>query len=167
MPHIAVSDPGRDRGHAAEPALSSHQMAVAMLGGRRVLHRDVVSDDDAHELISRGIPAAAMTTLFTGISSISAEVLRAAIGVSERSFARRKSAPRARLPVDESARLWRFVEILAQATRVFGSQEEAEQWLCSPAIGLDRRKPIDLLKTPPGARLVTDYLTRIEYGVYI
>ena len=43
---------------------------------------------------------------------------------------------------------------------------EAERWLAQPALGLDRRKPIDLLKTHPGARLVAQYLTRIEYGVY-
>ena len=166
MAHAAVSSAGQDRKRAVEPAQPSHRLAVALLGGPRVLHREVGSDEDAHELISRGIPAAAMTMLFAGVMTISAEVLRAAIGVSERSFARRKAAPRARLPVDESARLWRFAEILAQATRVFGSQPEAEQWLCRPAIGLDRRTPIDLLKTPPGARLVTHYLTRIEYGVY-
>lgn len=89
-----------------------------------------------------------------------------AIGVSERSFARRKAAPRTLLPLDESERLWRFAEVLAQATRVFGSQAEAERWLGQPVIGLDRRKPIELLKTHPGARLVSEYLTRIEYGVY-
>jgi putative toxin-antitoxin system antitoxin component (TIGR02293 family) len=70
------------------------------------------------------------------------------------------------LPPDESERLWRFAEILAHATRVFGSQPEAENWLNRPAIGLDQRKPIDLLRTYPGVRLVADYLTRIEHGVY-
>jgi putative toxin-antitoxin system antitoxin component (TIGR02293 family) len=49
---------------------------------------------------------------------------------------------------------------------VFGSQAEAEQWLDRPAIGLDGRKPIDLLRTHPGTRLVSEYLTRIEHGVY-
>ena len=70
------------------------------------------------------------------------------------------------LPMDESERVWRFAEILAQATRVFGSQVEAERWLSHPAIGLEGRKPIELLTTHPGARLVAQYLTRIEYGVY-
>ncbi|MBI2186267.1 MAG: DUF2384 domain-containing protein, partial [Acidobacteria bacterium] len=82
------------------------------------------------------------------------------------SFARRKAAPKSRLPVDESERLWRFAEVLAHATRVFGSQAEAEHWLERPAIGLDHRKPIDLLRTHPGTRLVSEYLTRIEHGVY-
>jgi putative toxin-antitoxin system antitoxin component (TIGR02293 family) len=85
--------------------------------------------------------------------------------VSARSRAARPT-PQARLPLDESERLWRFAEILAQATRVFGSQAEAERWLEQPAMRLDRQKPIKLLRTHPGARLVTEYLTRIEDGVY-
>ena len=35
-----------------------------------------------------------------------------------------------------------------------------------PAIGLDQRRPIDLLATPAGAKLVEDFLSRVEYGVY-
>ena len=105
--------------------------------------------------------------LFAGVLNLSATVLLAAIGVSERSFARRKAAPKTRLPLDEGDRLWRFAEVLAHATRVFGSQGEAEQWLDRPAIGLDHGKPIDLLRTHPGTRLVSDYLTRIEHGVYV
>ena len=36
----------------------------------------------------------------------------------------------------------------------------------TPGDRLDHRKPIDLLRTYPGTRLVSDYLTRIEHGVY-
>jgi putative toxin-antitoxin system antitoxin component (TIGR02293 family) len=56
--------------------------------------------------------------------------------------------------------------ILARVTRVLGSQEEVEQWLGRPAIGLNRQRPIDLLTTPAGAKLVETYLGRLEYGVY-
>jgi putative toxin-antitoxin system antitoxin component (TIGR02293 family) len=148
------------------PAQSSVQLAAALLGGRRVLHRQVTTEEDAHELVLRGIPAEAMATLFAGVSSLHSHVLLAAIGVSERSFARRKAAPKTRLPVNESERLWRFAEVLAHATRVFGSQIEAERWLDHPAIGLDHRKPVDLLRTHPGTSLVSAHLTRIEHGVY-
>ena len=54
----------------------------------------------------------------------------------------------------------------AKASDIFGSQEEAERWLDSPAIGLNQHRPIDLLATPAGLEIVEDYLTRIEYGVY-
>lgn len=152
---------------ATSDARSSVQLAMELLGGRRVLHRQIASDEDAHDLVVRGIPAEAMTKLFASVVSLSSDVVLAAIGVSERSFARRKAAPKTRLPVSESERLWRFAEILAHATHVFGSQAEAEQWLGRPAIGLDHRKPIDLLRTHPGARLVSEYLMRVEHGVYV
>jgi putative toxin-antitoxin system antitoxin component (TIGR02293 family) len=151
----------------ASPTTSSVQLAVELLGGRRVLHRRVVTEEDAHELVVHGIPAEAMVRLFAGVVSLSSNALLGAIGVSERSFARRKAAPKTRLPIDEGERLWRFAEVLAHATRVFGSQVEAEQWLQRPVIGLDHREPIELLRTHPGTRLVNEYLTRIEHGVYV
>ena len=57
-------------------------------------------------------------------------------------------------------------EILTRATTLFGSQAAATQWLEQPAIGLDQRRPIDLMTTPSGLKLVEDFLGRIEYGVY-
>jgi putative toxin-antitoxin system antitoxin component (TIGR02293 family) len=150
----------------ATSAQSSVQLATELLGGRRVLHRQVTTEEDAHDLVLRGIPAEAMAKLLAGVVSLSSTVLLTTLGISERSFARRKAAPKTRLPVDESERLWRFAEVLAHATRVFGSQAEAEHWLDRPAIGLDHRKPIDLLRTHPGTHLVSEYLTRIEHGVY-
>jgi putative toxin-antitoxin system antitoxin component (TIGR02293 family) len=100
------------------------------------------------------------------VQTLPAEGVLAALGVSARSFARRKRSPKAPLPLDEAGRLWRFAEVLAHATNVFGTQVEAEAWLARPAIGLARQRPIDLLKTPPGARMVSQHLTRLEYGVY-
>src|SRR3970040_3170011 len=134
-------------------ARSSVQLATELLGGRRVLRRQVPTEEDCHELVLRGIPAEAMAKLFAGVVSLSSHVLLTTIGVSERSFARRKATPKTRLPVDESERLSRFAEVLAHATRVFGSQAEAEQWLDRPASGFDHPKPSDLPRTHPGTHL--------------
>ena len=165
--NTATPQPTRpSTGPEAGESRSSFLLATEFLGGPRVLHRQVESDEDAHELVLRGIPAAAMVKLFATVITLSPDLVLSAIGVSERSYARRKAAPKTRLAVNESERLWRFAEILAHATRVFGSQAAAEKWLDRPAIGLDQRKPIELLKTHPGARLVEEYLTRIEHGVY-
>jgi putative toxin-antitoxin system antitoxin component (TIGR02293 family) len=46
-----------------------------------------------------------------------------------------------------------------------GSEEAPEQWLERLAIGLDQRRPIDLLSTSAGVKLVETFLERIEYGV--
>jgi putative toxin-antitoxin system antitoxin component (TIGR02293 family) len=137
-----------------------------LLGGSRILHGEVSSQEEAHELVLKGLPAGAMAGLVASLESLGFRSVLSALGVSERSFARRKASPRTRLPSDESGRLWQFAGVVAQATRVFGSKEDAEAWLERPAPSLGNQRPIDLLRTPPGVELVKQVLTRIEYGVY-
>jgi putative toxin-antitoxin system antitoxin component (TIGR02293 family) len=60
-----------------------------------------------------------------------------------------------------------LADILALATTVSGSQVEAEQWLEGPAMGLDQRRPIDLLETTAGVELVETFLRWIDYGIYV
>jgi putative toxin-antitoxin system antitoxin component (TIGR02293 family) len=67
---------------------------------------------------------------------------------------------------EQSGRTWKLAEILAKATDVLGSREEAEQWLERPAMGLNQRRPIDLLATPAGVEMVETFLERLDYGVY-
>jgi putative toxin-antitoxin system antitoxin component (TIGR02293 family) len=57
-------------------------------------------------------------------------------------------------------------QILEQAIRTFGSEEEAKDWFTHPAYGLEGRRPIDLLGTEEGSVQVSDYLGAIEYGNY-
>jgi putative toxin-antitoxin system antitoxin component (TIGR02293 family) len=52
------------------------------------------------------------------------------------------------------------------ASKVFGSQLDAEQWMRRPAMGLGGRRPIELLETTAGAEIVEDFLGRLEDGVY-
>lgn len=57
-------------------------------------------------------------------------------------------------------------QILVQASRVLGSRLLALQWLNKAALGLDKRPPCSLLSSYQDYKLVADFLTRIEYGVY-
>jgi putative toxin-antitoxin system antitoxin component (TIGR02293 family) len=83
-----------------------------------------------------------------------------------RAAQRRKKTAEKPLSQEQSGRTWKFAEVLTKAMAIFGTQKEAEQWLERPAIGLDQRRPIDLLATPAGAKIVEDFLDRLEYGVY-
>ena len=76
--------------------------------------------------------------------------------------ARRSKSPSA----NASDRSQRLESVLAQATAVLGSKEEAERWLSAPAISLDQHKPIDLLGSTDGTEMVTTLLTRMDYSVY-
>ena len=58
-------------------------------------------------------------------------------------------------------------DIIARATDVLGSHQDAEAWLHRPAIGLDNRCPVDLLTSAEGTKEVQDYLTKMDHGVYI
>jgi putative toxin-antitoxin system antitoxin component (TIGR02293 family) len=93
--------------------------------------------------------------------------LEKAVGISLRTFQRRKADPAKLLNREQSGRTWKFAEILAKATVVLGSRAEAEQWLERPAMGLNQRRPIDLLATTAGVEIVENYLERIEHGVYM
>ena len=137
-----------------------------LLGGPRILSRRITSALDAHELLLDGLPGSALTHFVSHLLFIQTESLEKAFGMSLRTFQRRKDAPDKPLSQEQSGRTWKFAEILAKATDVFGSQEEAEHWLERPAIGLDQRRPIDLLATPAGVKLVEQHLTRLAYGVY-
>ncbi len=140
---------------------------VDILGGPKVLKRKVRGPLDAHELLLRGLPGAALTHLVASLTLLHDPVsLEKAVGMSLRTFQRRKGNPAKLLSQEQSARTWKFAEILAKATAVLGSRAEAEQWLERPAIGLDRRRPIDLLATTAGVEIVESHLERLEYGVY-
>ena len=137
-----------------------------LLGGQTVLGSMIESDLEAHELLHRGLPRAALSSLVDKIHFITSDEASEALGMSLRTLQRHKNTPAEHLDVQQSGRAWKFAEILAKATRVLGSQDEAEQWLRRPAIGLDQQRPIDLLTTPAGVQLVEDYLGRLEYDGY-
>jgi putative toxin-antitoxin system antitoxin component (TIGR02293 family) len=138
----------------------------SLLGGSKILGSWITSELEAHELLHRGLPRAALSNLVDNLHVIQVDEATEAMGMSLRTLQRHKNTPAEHLDVQQSGRAWKFAEILAKATHVLGSQEEAEQWLKRPAIGLNRQRPIDLLTTPAGAKLVETYLGRLEYGVY-
>jgi putative toxin-antitoxin system antitoxin component (TIGR02293 family) len=86
--------------------------------------------------------------------------------MSLRTFQRRKESASKPLNKGQSGRAWKFAIILSEATEIFGSQAEAENWMASPASGLNQPRPMDLLATAAGVEIVEEFLERLEYGVY-
>jgi putative toxin-antitoxin system antitoxin component (TIGR02293 family) len=137
-----------------------------LLGGPKVIGRYPADPLAAHELLEQGLPNVAVRHLMMSMAVIAPDSIENAIGMSARTRQRREKHPAELLSQDQTGRTWKFAEILTRATSIFGSRADAEQWLLEPAIGLDRRRPIDLLSTPAGLELVEDFLGRLEYGVY-
>ncbi|MGD9863515.1 MAG: antitoxin Xre/MbcA/ParS toxin-binding domain-containing protein [Pseudodonghicola sp.] len=155
-----------------------HDMAVAedailartveLLGGEKAFKAPVTSRLDAHDLLRHGLPVAALNRLLKQLPflALSGDDLEHATGMSLRTYQRRREATAKPLNLEQSNRTWKFAEILARAIEIFGSQETAVDWMTRPAIGLDQRRPMDLIGTAAGVELVEDYLTRIDYGIY-
>ena len=138
-----------------------------LLGGQQILRRQLQNPFEAHEMLMRGLPGKALTHLVQNLVVLSwDDSFARAIGMSLRTYQRHTSAGAKLLSQEQSGRTWKLAEILAKATEVLGSRTEAEQWLERPAIGLNQRRPIDLLATPTGVEMVESFLERLDYGVY-
>jgi putative toxin-antitoxin system antitoxin component (TIGR02293 family) len=123
---------------------------------------------ELHERIAEGLPQQMMIRLIESLTTLKIAELYPALNVSSRTWHRIKARKErgAPLDADQSARLWNLAEVLTKAEEVMGSREDAEQWMATGAIGLNSRRPIDLLATPQGAELVRTLLDRMAYGVY-
>ena len=119
---------------------------------------------ERHRLVSKGLPKKALEDAIHWFDEIPKQVVLDAIGISQKTVDRKdQDEP---LNPQHSNALFSLLEVSSLAESILGSKQLAEQWMNSPAIGLDGAKPISLLGTGPGVEAVKDLLSRIDYGVY-
>ena len=116
------------------------------------------------EVLQVGLPFRELQVLQTSLAMPS-EKLAPMLGISKATFHRRKGAA-SRLNSAVSDRVVRYARLLGFAVKVFGSLEDAKQWLSAPQFGLGGAVPLEYAKTEIGAREVENLLGRIQYGVY-
>ncbi|MGH6919698.1 MAG: antitoxin Xre/MbcA/ParS toxin-binding domain-containing protein [Geminicoccaceae bacterium] len=63
------------------------------------------------------------------------------------------------------SRVPRGATILSQAEQTFANKAKADAWLRRPTSALGGRRPIDLLDSETGCRLVEQLLYRIGHGI--
>lgn len=117
-----------------------------------------------HEALHAGLPRRALLKAIP--EGIPMPEVLAVFGISLRTFMRLKAEPSKRLDSNQSARVWRFAELLTKAEDVLGSPERAVEWMLEPAVALEKRRPIELLTTTVGTQLVEDVIERMRHGVY-
>lgn len=121
---------------------------------------------EIHEMIEKGLPSQNIIKFVESIDLLNDKrIVVKVIGMSQRTLYRRAKNPEP-LTAEQGSRTWRFAETLTKAEDVLGDPEEAQRWMNTPAMGLEGRKPIDLITTQVGYELVDDFLTRMDYGVY-
>lgn len=141
----------------------SAQVLAERLGGTNVLHREVKSDLDIAALIEKGLPLRVVdVVLESGL--LDANELYTLV-VPRRTLAHRKERQNALSP-EQSDRLARVVRVITRAEEALGDSEKATRWMRKENRALGGRRPIDLLASDAGTRMVDRVLGRIEHGVY-
>ena len=117
---------------------------------------------DLNEIIIQGLPK---NCLERTVSHLSSNVnikkdLQDRI-VSPSTYKRRKNT----LKTHEGERVERLASIYASALELWGNQEDVQNFLFSTNPILNKMKPIDLVFTALGARLVEQLMDEIRYGL--
>jgi putative toxin-antitoxin system antitoxin component (TIGR02293 family) len=121
----------------------------------------------AHDAVMKGVSGRALTRIWESTrGTLPTDAILKAIGVSARTAHRIKTDPDKPLDARTTDGIYRLESVRAMAEEVLGSAEAANEWLNTEAMGLEFRKPIDLVSTSPGAEAVKTLLQRMKYGVY-
>lgn len=134
-----------------------------VLGGKGVLGLEPRSAMDWIEMIREGIPAGAIESIIS-VAGLSQSELARALGIPERTLARRKRE--GLLNSEESSKLLRLARVISRAQDVFDDPAAAINWVKAPNAALGGNTPLSLLDTDVGAESVLDTLGRIEHGVF-
>ncbi len=135
-----------------------------VLGGRRILGRQVRTLKDLAEIVRKGLPADALAVLGARLE-LNNIALSGKVGIPARTLSRRFSQ-HSRLTAAESDRAVRMARVYATAVEMIGNAAKAAAWLRTPNRALGGGLPIDQLDTDLGAKEVENILGRIAYGVY-
>ena len=138
-------------------------LTAEQLGGRKTIGRQIRSDAELARAVELGLPTAAIDALRRrGVT----ERDIATLIIKPRTLSHRR-AQRSRLTVEESDRAVRLARVRALADETFANGHKADLWLHRELSVLDGRRPIDLIRTQVGARIVEDLLASIAWGAAV
>ena len=150
----------KQRSTKAWTASSLPHAAAAILGGRKHIGLAVDTDADMTNAVEGGFSVRSLDALKQrGVTDREIGHLI----IKPRTLSHRKAGT-GRLTVEESDRAARVARVIVLAERTFANREKAERWLHKKLASLDDRRPLDLIRTASGTRLVEDILAKIAWG---
>ena len=135
-------------------------VAATILGGRKAIGVSVNTDADMTRAVEGGFSVTTVDALKRrGVRDGEISLLI----IKPRTLSHRKAGS-GKLTVEESDRAARVARVIALAERTFANRAKADIWLHKSLVFLDGRRPIDLIQTTSGTRLVEDILAKIAWG---
>lgn len=137
-------------------ALSAEGYLAAQAATDAQSHLEVV------DLVRTGLPMSLVDAAADRLG-VSTQELAATGVIAPRTLTH--SRKQGRLSPQQSDRVSRFFRVFQHGIDTFGDGDRARRWFERPTRPLGGRRPVDLLDTDEGARLVEDLLTRIDHGL--
>jgi len=145
-----------------EAAVHYESMRV-ILGGNKSVLRPISGDADLVDLTRKGVRKSSLTSL-SAYLGITMEALSGILHSSHRNIQRKDDKDL--LDVYKSEQAIEIAQVISKCLDIFGTKANMQQWLHSSVISLGGKRPIDLLDTSFGIRMIFNVLNRLEYGVY-
>lgn len=92
-------------------------------------------------------------------------LLSKVLGISKAQVADRLTGAGSLIPA-EGERVLLTQRLLARGVAIFGDEANFDRWMRSPIKALGDQRPLDLMASSTGMRLVTDELETIAHGVF-
>lgn len=148
---------------AVEEAAVHYETMRVILGGKKSVPKAIAGDLDLIHLSRNGIRKSSLKSL-SDYLGVTMDKMSSLLHTSHRNIQRKDDDEL--LDVYKSEQAIELAQVVSKGLEIFGSKENLHQWLHSNLIALGGKKPIDLLDTTFGIRLIYRILGRLEYGVY-
>lgn len=145
-----------------EAAVHYESMRV-ILGGNKSVLKPISGDADLVDLSRNGVRKSSLTSLSSYLG-ITMDALSGILHSSHRNIQRKDDNEL--LDVYKSEQAIEIAQVISKCLDIFGTKENMQQWLSSSVIALGGKRPIDLLDTSFGIRMIFTVLHRLEHGVY-
>ncbi len=115
--------------------------------------------------VDEGLPYAAFQRAANHLNQ-SERALANLTGIAPSTLSHQKNSKNARLSIENSEKLYRYVNLLQRSIEVFNDEDYAKKWFESANDAFEGKSPAEIARNEVGAEAVRDLLIRIEYGVF-
>ncbi|MEO8853349.1 MAG: antitoxin Xre/MbcA/ParS toxin-binding domain-containing protein, partial [Ginsengibacter sp.] len=141
----------------------SHLTTWEILGGKSFMPTVPKSAFEYVTIANKGIKKQSVTRL-AELMNIPMKDMAALLNISYKTLGRKKETDT--LDSISSSISIEIAESISKGLSVFEDSDKLSRWLQKENRALQGEKPIDLLNTPTGIKIVNKLLGRIEEGVY-
>ena len=142
---------------------SPYVISWAILGGKEFMPNEPVSGFDFLTASSKGITKQSIVNL-ADIMEIPMKDFATLLNVSYKTLGRKRKTDL--LDSLASSLSIEIANTFAHGLAVFEDQHKLNRWLNKENRALENKKPMELLNTPTGIRMVNAVLARLEEGIY-